>query len=154
MDKEEITHLERMIYLHKKNLYTLEEMLAKYGADQPLHLINSVTMEREAILRYSKQIGVLDLHKPGTGKNYGAGKPAAPALFCRPGGGAQDHFRVPESEQQNVHYWHRGDRRRGKVGAGDRGEPSLCGKGIFRIGHLDLVQGSHANIAWHRAGHS
>jgi len=56
MDKEEITHLERMISLHKKNLYTLEEMLAAYGADQPLHLINSATMEKEAIARYSKQI--------------------------------------------------------------------------------------------------
>src|SRR5512139_311247 len=56
MDKEEIIHLERMIELHKKNLYTLEEMLAKYGVDQPLHLINSVTMEKEAIARYSKQI--------------------------------------------------------------------------------------------------
>jgi tetratricopeptide (TPR) repeat protein len=56
MDKAEITHLERMIDLHRKNLYTLEEMLAKYGADQPLHLVNSVTMEKEAIARYSKQI--------------------------------------------------------------------------------------------------
>src|SRR5688500_3284624 len=56
MNKEEITHLERMISLHKKNLYTLEEMLATYGSDQPLHLINSATMEREAIARYSKQI--------------------------------------------------------------------------------------------------
>jgi tetratricopeptide (TPR) repeat protein len=56
MDKEEITHLERMISLHKKNLYVLEEMLAAYGADQPLHLVNSVTMEKEAIARYSKQI--------------------------------------------------------------------------------------------------
>ncbi len=56
MDKEEVTHLERMIDLHKKNLYILEEMLAKYGADQPLHLVNSVTMEREAIGRYTKQI--------------------------------------------------------------------------------------------------
>jgi tetratricopeptide (TPR) repeat protein len=56
MDKEEIAHLETMISLHKKNLYTLEEMLARYGADQPLHLINSVTMEKEAITRYSKQI--------------------------------------------------------------------------------------------------
>jgi tetratricopeptide (TPR) repeat protein len=56
MEKEEITHLETMISLHKKNLYILEEMLAKYGADQPLHLVNSVTMEREAIARYSKQI--------------------------------------------------------------------------------------------------
>ena len=56
MDKEEIAHLEKMISLHKKNLYTLEEMLAIYGADQPLHLINSATMEKEAITRYSKQI--------------------------------------------------------------------------------------------------
>ena len=56
MNKEEITHLEKMIDLHKKNLYILEEMLATYGADQPLHLINSATMEREAIARYTKQI--------------------------------------------------------------------------------------------------
>src|SRR5215216_2113938 len=56
MEKEELTHLETMISLHKKNLYILEEMLAKYGTDQPLHLINSVTMEREAIARYSKQV--------------------------------------------------------------------------------------------------
>ena len=56
MDQEEIAHLERMISLHKKNLYMLEEMLATYGADQPLHLINSVTMEKESINRYSRQI--------------------------------------------------------------------------------------------------
>lgn len=59
MDKEEITHLETMISLHKKNLYTLEEMLARYGADQPLHLVNSVTMEKEAIQRYTKKIETL-----------------------------------------------------------------------------------------------
>jgi LuxR family glucitol operon transcriptional activator len=45
-----------MISLHKKNLFILEEMLARYGSDQPLHLINSVTMEKEAILRYTKKI--------------------------------------------------------------------------------------------------
>ena len=56
MNKAEIIHLERMIELHKNNLYALEEMLAKYGADKPLHLLNSVTMEKEAIARYSKQI--------------------------------------------------------------------------------------------------
>ena len=56
MDKEEITHLETMISLHKKNLYTLEEMMARYGSDPPLHLINSATMERDAILRYNKKI--------------------------------------------------------------------------------------------------
>jgi LuxR family glucitol operon transcriptional activator len=59
MDKEEVIHLERMIDLHRKNLYILEEMLAKYGVDQPLHLVNSVTMEKEAIARYSKQIETL-----------------------------------------------------------------------------------------------
>ena len=52
MNKAEIIHLERMIELHKQNLYALEEMLAKYGTDKPLHLINSVTMEKEAIARY------------------------------------------------------------------------------------------------------
>ena len=56
MDKEEVTHLETMISLNKKNLYMLEEMLATYGTDQPLHLLNSVTMVKEAIARYSKQI--------------------------------------------------------------------------------------------------
>ncbi len=56
MNKEDIAHREKMIELHKKNLYALEEMLAMYGADQPLHLINSVTMEREAIARYAKEI--------------------------------------------------------------------------------------------------
>ncbi len=55
-NKEEITHLETMISLHKKNLFTLEEVLARYGADQPLHLVNSVTMEKEAIARYTKKI--------------------------------------------------------------------------------------------------
>jgi tetratricopeptide (TPR) repeat protein len=62
MDKEEVTHLERMISLHKKNLYILEEMLATYGTDQPLHLVNSVTMEKEAIARYSKQIDGLTIN--------------------------------------------------------------------------------------------
>src|SRR6266508_1923711 len=56
MDKEELTHLETMISLHKKSLYALEEMLATFGTDQPLHLVNSLTMEKEAIARYTKQI--------------------------------------------------------------------------------------------------
>lgn len=55
-NKEEITHLETMIALHRKNLFILEEMLARYGSDQPLHLINSVTMEKESIARYTRQI--------------------------------------------------------------------------------------------------
>ena len=69
MDKEEVTHLERMISLHKKNLYILEEMLATYGTDQPLHLVNSVTMEKEAIARYSKQVDSLTSNTKAIGKS-------------------------------------------------------------------------------------
>lgn len=56
MDQEEITHLETLISLRKKSLYSLEEVLATYGVDQPLHLINSLTMVKEEIARYTKQI--------------------------------------------------------------------------------------------------
>src|SRR5574339_886791 len=70
MDKEEISHLETMISLHKKNLYILEEMLASYGADQPLHLVNSVTMEKESIARYTKQIDGLTAHTKEIEKSH------------------------------------------------------------------------------------
>jgi tetratricopeptide (TPR) repeat protein len=64
MNQAEIAHLEKMIDLHKRNLFILEEMLATYGADQPLHLINSATMERESIARYTKQLeGLSSSHK-------------------------------------------------------------------------------------------
>ncbi len=82
MNKEEIIHLETMISLHKKNLYTLEEMLARYGSDQPLHLVNSVTMEREAIARYSKQIESLTATGQGNRKIKYAVQLAKAALFC------------------------------------------------------------------------
>ena len=84
MDKEEIAHLERMISLHKKNLYTLEEMLATYGADQPLHLINSVTMEKEAITRYSRQIeGLTSTAKEAEKSNILASLPRRPYFVGR-----------------------------------------------------------------------
>jgi tetratricopeptide (TPR) repeat protein len=84
MDKEEIAHLEKMIDLHKKNLYVLEEMLAKYGTDQPLHLINSVTMEREAIVRYTKQIENLTSdHKQREKSNALANLPRRPYFVGR-----------------------------------------------------------------------
>ena len=56
MDQEEITHLEKMISLRKKSLYSLEEMLATYGTDQPLHLIHSLTMVKDEIAKYTKQL--------------------------------------------------------------------------------------------------
>jgi tetratricopeptide (TPR) repeat protein len=84
MNKEEITHLERMIDLHKKNLYILEEMLATYGTDQPLHLINSATMEREAIARYTKQIeGLTSSHKEREKSSLMANLPRRPYFVGR-----------------------------------------------------------------------
>jgi tetratricopeptide (TPR) repeat protein len=84
MEKEEITHLERMIDLHKKNLYALEEMLAKYGTDQPLHLINSVTMEREAIVRYTKQVeGMTSISREREKTNVLASLPRRPYFVGR-----------------------------------------------------------------------
>ncbi len=84
MDKEEVTHLERMIDLHKKNLYALEEMLAKYGPDQPLHLINSLTMEREAIVRYTRQVeGLTSTHKEREKTNLLANLPRRPYFVGR-----------------------------------------------------------------------
>src|SRR5512134_3473800 len=84
MDTEEITHLERMISLHKKHLYILEEMLATYGADQPLHLVNSVTMEKEAIVRYTKQIeGLASTHKEREKTDLLANLPRRPYFVGR-----------------------------------------------------------------------
>jgi tetratricopeptide (TPR) repeat protein len=84
MNKEEIAHLEKMIDLHKKNLYILEEMLATYGTDQPLHLINSATMEREAIARYTKQIeGITSSHKEREKSGLMANLPRRPYFVGR-----------------------------------------------------------------------
>ncbi len=84
MNTEEIAHLERMIALHKKNLYSLEEMLATYGTDQPLHLINSATMEREAIARYTKQIeGLNSSHKEREKSSLMANLPRRPYFVGR-----------------------------------------------------------------------
>jgi tetratricopeptide (TPR) repeat protein len=84
MNKAEIIHLERMIELHRTNLFAIEEMLAKYGADKPLHLINSLTMEKEAIARYSKQIeGVTSSHKEREKSSVLASLPRRPYFVGR-----------------------------------------------------------------------
>jgi len=84
MDKKDILHLETMIALHKKNLYILEEMLAPYGADQPLHLVNSRTMEKEAIARYTKQIeSITGVSKEREKANLFASLPRRPYFVGR-----------------------------------------------------------------------
>src|SRR3972149_7489102 len=84
MDKEEITHLEKMISLRKKSLYSLEEMLATYGADQPLHLINSLTMVKEEITRYTKRIeSITGTSKENEKSNLLASLPRRPYFVGR-----------------------------------------------------------------------
>ena len=106
MDKEEITHLETMISLHKKNLYTLEEMLAKYGTDQPLHLVNSVTMEREAIATLQQTDRRPHLQRQRTRKIKPTGKPAKTTLLCGQGEEFKTVLTVSATEQQDVYHWH------------------------------------------------
>jgi len=84
MDKEEITHLEKMISLRKKSLYSLEEMLATYGVDQPLHLINSLTMVKEEITRYTKRIeSITGTSKENEKSNLLASLPRRPYFVGR-----------------------------------------------------------------------
>src|SRR4030095_9398996 len=83
-DREEITHLEKMISLRKKSLYNLEEMLASYGTDQPLHLINSLTMVKEEIARYTKQLeGITGTSKEIEKSNLLANLPRRPYFVGR-----------------------------------------------------------------------
>jgi tetratricopeptide (TPR) repeat protein len=84
MDQEEITHLEKMISLRKKSLYSLEEMLATYGVDQPLHLINSLTMVKEEITRYTKRIeSITGTSKENEKSNLLASLPRRPYFVGR-----------------------------------------------------------------------
>jgi len=84
MNKEEVAHLKKMIDLHTKNLYLLEEMLATYGTDQPLHLLNSATMEREEIARYTKQLeGLTEDHQQREKMNLVANLPRRPFFVGR-----------------------------------------------------------------------
>ena len=153
MNKAEITHLERMIELHKKNLYTLEEMLAKYGTDQPLHLINSVTMEKEAIARYSKQIeGLPHVNKEREKTSVLANLPRRPYFV-----GREDELRaVLQSLQPNSRTFIIGIE-----GIGGVGKSALAIEishrcvedDLFESGYLDFRQGIRPDASWDRTDH-
>ncbi len=53
---EESAHLRRLIDQHQNNLYHLEEMLALHGTEKPLHLLNSLTIERETLAKNQKKL--------------------------------------------------------------------------------------------------
>ena len=54
-DDEEQAWRQKMLARHKANLRRLQEQLATYGTgEQPLHLLNQIVVEEEAIERYSR----------------------------------------------------------------------------------------------------
>jgi predicted ATP-dependent serine protease len=154
MNKEEITHLERMIDLHKKNLYILEEMLATYGTDQPLHLINSATMEREAIARYTKQIeGLTSSHKEREKSSLMANLPRRPYFV-----GREDELNsVLQSLQPNSRTFIIGIE-----GIGGVGKSALAIEVSYRCIESDLFESviwisakeSVLTLTWNRTDHS
>ncbi len=60
---DDIAHLQNIQAVHQRNLRALEEMLANYGLDQPVHLKNSLTFEREALQNIQSRLDGL-LGKP------------------------------------------------------------------------------------------
>lgn len=58
--EEEIIRIRELIAIHQKNLYAIEEILANYGLDRPIHLLNSVTFEQEAIKKLQSLLDALE----------------------------------------------------------------------------------------------
>ncbi len=58
--EEEIIKIRGLIAVHKKNLYSIEEILATYGVDRPIHLLNSLTFEQEEIKRLQTRLDALE----------------------------------------------------------------------------------------------
>ncbi|KAF3886113.1 MULTISPECIES: hypothetical protein [Nostocales] len=54
--EEEIIKICKLIAVHQKNLYAIEEILATYGVDRPIHLLNSLTFEQEEIKRLQARL--------------------------------------------------------------------------------------------------
>jgi len=52
----EVDHIRRLIDQHQNNIYHLEEMLAMHGAEKPLHLLNSLAIERESLKKNQQKI--------------------------------------------------------------------------------------------------
>ncbi len=61
MDKEEeIIHIRQLIAKHQNNLYAVEKILANYGVDRPVHILNSLTFEQETIKKLQAQLEELE----------------------------------------------------------------------------------------------
>ena len=57
---DEIAALERRLAIRRRNLYELEEQKAKYGPDVPLHVINGIADQEEAIAKIEARLAELE----------------------------------------------------------------------------------------------
>ncbi|MBD2168930.1 tetratricopeptide repeat protein [Calothrix membranacea FACHB-236] len=61
MDREEeIVHVRKLITKHQKNIHAVEEILANYGVDRPIHILNSLTFEQESIKKLQDRLQKLE----------------------------------------------------------------------------------------------
>jgi NB-ARC domain len=58
--EEEIIHIRNLIAKHQKNLYAIEEILANYGVDRPIHVLNSLTFEQETLKKLQAKLDALE----------------------------------------------------------------------------------------------
>lgn len=57
--EQEIAHLQELRAKHRKNIRTLEEMLANYGLERPLPLLNNLEFEREQLRQVEERLAAL-----------------------------------------------------------------------------------------------
>jgi hypothetical protein len=63
-DPDEIDALKRRLTIHRRNLYELEEQKAKRGLDVPLHIINEIAEQKEAIAQIEARLAGLSVDVP------------------------------------------------------------------------------------------
>jgi hypothetical protein len=56
MSDEERQHVQRMITINRRNLYTLQERAAQYGLNPPLELTNEIRQQEESIAALERQL--------------------------------------------------------------------------------------------------
>jgi hypothetical protein len=59
-DQDEIAALKRRLTIHRRNLYELEEQKAKHGLDVPVHIINEIAEQKEAIAQIEARLAELE----------------------------------------------------------------------------------------------
>ncbi len=62
--EQEIEHLEKLRARHQANIRKLEEMLAGYGMDRPLPLLNNLEFEQEQVRQVEEQLAALRGERP------------------------------------------------------------------------------------------